>query len=292
MIHKILQLTRPLIIPDTETTGLNPQEARIVEIGFEIWDATGLTKSWRTLVNPEMDIPKDATDTHHITDERVRSCRSCDRSYTEHSQPPVGTIGDPTRSCEGFKPWPTFKQLAPNLAKGFSNVDFAGKNIRYDLRVFAAEFDRAGVKWSYADAYIIDADRLEHLGEPRSLSHLYEKHIGKKLEGAHGALADVAASREVIEVQLQKYKDVLPHDLTALHDLQWPGYIDVDGKFKMINGVPTVAFGKWANKPMRNVEPSYWNWIIGADFSEDVKNIAREAKAGRFPMPPEQEHTL
>jgi hypothetical protein len=87
----------------------------------------------------------------------------CDRTYAAHAQPPVGTFGDPTRECEGFKPWPSFKQLAPNLAKGFTDVDFAGKNVRYDLRILSAEFARANVEWSYMDARIVDADRLEHV---------------------------------------------------------------------------------------------------------------------------------
>lgn len=284
MIHKILQLHRNLIVIDTETTSLNPQEARIVEIGFEIWNSNGLDRSWRTLVNPEIDIPEETTEKHHITDDMVRSCRSCGRSYTLHSQPPVGTIGDPTtRECEGFRPWPTIKQLATNLSKGFTNVDFAGKNVRYDLRVFAAEFARCNIQWTYLGARIIDADRLEQIGEPRTLSHLYKKHTGRDLEDAHTALADVSASREVIEIQFQKYESALPRDLDSIHELQWPGFIDTDGKFKFINGVPTVMFGKWMNKPMKNVESGYWTWLLNAEFSEDVKTLARDAKAGKFP---------
>lgn len=271
MIHKLLSLSRPLIIFDTETTGLDPKEARIVELGFEVWTSEGLSKSYRTLINPGISIPEEATKTHHITDAMVQACRICTKSKIDCS------------CLDNFKPWPYFKQLAPNMAKGFSEVDFCGQNVRYDLRIMSAEFARAGIDWSYIDARIIDSSRLEAIGEPRSLSHLYEKHTGQRLEGAHGALADVVAARMVVEAQLKKYVSTLPRDLDMLHSVQWPGFIDPDGKFKFIDGVACCTFGKWAGKPMKSIEISYFDWLIKNDFSEDVKALARNAKLGKFP---------
>lgn len=282
----ILQLTRPLICLDCETTGLDTQTARIVELGFQMFVdefPAGLKKEWRTLVNPGVPIPADATRTHKITDDDFKRCRHCKQVRETH---------EPIQSCDAFTPWPTFKQLALNLAKGFSNCDFAGANIRYDLRVLAAEFDRSGVAWSYLDAYVVDANRLEQLGEPRSLSDLYKKHTGSDLIGAHGALEDVKATSEVIAAQLAKY-DKLPRDLKRLHELQWPNWIDGSGKFRFVDGVPCFTqWGKHANKPMNHpsvnaVErgSTYWDFIIGADFPADVKQLAREAKLGKYPEP-------
>lgn len=253
LIHELLALERPLIILDFETTGLDVDTARIIELGFELYTAEGLKKTYRQLINPGVLIPPQATAAHHITDEDVLNK-------------------------------PKFKQLAANLASGFSHCDFAGKNVRYDLRVCAREMRRNGVEWSYEGAHIIDIDRLEQIGEPRTLSHLYKKHTGEDLDNAHQAMADVRASTVVICKQLETYTEALPRNVKMLHDLQWPGWIDTEGKFKFDEeGTPRVMFGKHRNVPMKNVPPSYWRWILEADFPKEVKQLASDAIVYKFP---------
>ncbi len=291
MLHKLLNITRDLVVMDTETTGVNTDSDRIVELGMQRWTPDeGLVKEWRTLVNPLMPIPQGAIDKHHITDAMVQGCQTCECSKEQHHAHDLMTTLSDSRCCSEFKPWPTFKSLAPAMAQKMVKVDFAGKNIRFDLRIFAKEMQRNLVDWSYQGAYIIDAERLEQLALPRSLGHLYEKYLGKPLEGAHGALTDARASAEVIEKQLETHPG-LPHDMKALHDAQWPGWIDGAGKFKFVNGVPCFGpWGKHANKPMNDpavsrIErgSSYWDWILNTDFPPDVKQIARNAKLGKFP---------
>ncbi len=61
-----------IVFFDTETTGANPAEAKIVELGYVVTDENlEVLNSWRTLVDPEMPIPADAAGVHHITDEDV-----------------------------------------------------------------------------------------------------------------------------------------------------------------------------------------------------------------------------
>lgn len=290
MINQLLVLTRPLFVLDYETTGVDPARDRIVEIGFQQWSAEGMVKEWRSLVNPGVPIPAEASTVHGITDAMVQNCRECNLPEPMHNPPSITELeieNGPTlvvkTIAHEFKPWPSFKQLAPNVAAGFRNCDFAGKNIRFDLRFTAAEMARAGVEWSYKDARIIDAERLEQLAVPRTLSHLHEKYVGAPHDGAHGALSDVRASATVIVHQLQQHAS-LPRDMDALHALQWPGWIDGDGKFRFVNGVPCVGqWGKWAGRPMRDVERGYWDWILNNDFSSDVRALARDAKLGKFP---------
>lgn len=278
MINDILALTRPLFILDTETTGLDVTQARIVEISFQRWGASGVTKLWSTLVNPGVPIPAAASKVHGITDATIQSCRTCGRQHDGMDDEEAAA-----NECDGYKQWPTFKQLAANLAQGLTDCDFAGKSVRFDLRIMAAEMTRAGVEWSYMGARIIDADRLEALGEPRSLSHLYEKYTGTKLDGAHGTTADTAAAGVVIEAQLRRYTS-LPRDLDKLHKEQWPGFIDPEGKFRFVDGVACfAAWGKYAGQPMTKADVGYWNFILAKDFSPDVKRLASEAKLGRFP---------
>ncbi len=162
-------------------------------------------------------------------------------------------------------------------------------NVRFDLRMFQAEFDRARIAWTYAGARIVDAYKLESMGEPRNLSALYEKHTGKKPVDAHQALADVRMTTEVIEAQLKKYQ-TLPRDLDVLHKAQWGDLIDVEGKFRFVDGVACFGgWGKHANKSMERVakeDPQYYSKFIcgpGSDFSQDVKRLAMDALAGKFP---------
>lgn len=306
MIHKLLTLTRPLIILDTETTGPDTQKDRIIELGFQMWTAEGLAKEYRTLVNPGIPILNAVTGKHGITDVHVQGCSSCVKSGIEavlkrptcREEHPVSNEGFISSAPDGvkgpcmeFKPWPTFKQLAANLAKGFTDCDYGGKNPRFDLRITAEEMKRNDQPWSYADARIIDADRLEAWLNKRSLSHLYRKYTGLKLEGAHGALIDVQASTTVIVNQLGQLTQnedeavPLPRDLDALHALQWPGWIDPDGKFKFIDGVPCFSqWGKYAGRAMKDADVGYWDFVLRSDFGVDVKALAGNAKLGKFPV--------
>jgi len=253
MLNELLSLTRPLFILDTETTGINPRTDRIIEIGFQRWDATGMTKEWRTYVNPGIPIPSASTKVHHITDEMVKNA-------------------------------PRFQALAANLAKGLVGCDYGGQQTRFDLKIIANEMKRASQEWDYVGARIVDSFRLEALAIPRDLSTLYRKYTGVDLVDAHGALADVKASHAVIIGQL-KMHEILSRDLDELHKAQWPDFIDCEGFFRRIDGVAMIMFGKYQGKPMRDADSDYWKWMGGSKstFSDEIKQIARQAMIGKFP---------
>lgn len=252
-LKAILRLERPLVILDCETTGTNPETDRIVEFAFMmLYPGDQPPKEYGTLVNPEMAIPAATTTVHHITDEDVA-----------HK--------------------PTWRQLAGSVAKGFRECDYAGKNVRFDLRLLAAEMARAGTPWSYADAKIVDADRLIQLAEPRTLGDLYRRATGQDLVDAHGALTDVKATVTVLEWLFKAFPK-LPTNLDLLHQEQWKGWIDGERKFIFQDRVPVVNFGKkYRGVPMREVEPSFWSWILKESFSDEVKAIAKHALKGEFP---------
>jgi DNA polymerase-3 subunit epsilon len=299
VIHHLLNLTRPLVVPDTETTGVDTQNDRIVELGLRVYDAGGLKSEWRSLIDPGMQIPPATTKVHGYTNEMMKGCRRCGQpEFTHIACLRDGSLGVHTDEqdkgrciyCDApsheFKIIPRFSQIAEKLARGLTDCDFAGKNVRFDLRILSSEFARAGVRWEYASARIVDADRLEALLHPRDLSTLYRKYTGKELEGAHGALSDVAGSVEVICAQLEAPNTPWPpQDLDALHRLQWKNWIDPDYKFAFDDeGVPCFTrWGKHALRPMREVPVDYYDFILKSDFSPDVKRIAGEAKLGKFP---------
>lgn len=278
LLHDIFPLERPLIIFDCESTGIEPEKDRIVQLGFQYFTAEGMTKEWHSIINPLVPIPPDSTKSHGITDEDVlHHCAKCRKPPEAH----------PSEECPEFKPVPTFAAVAPGIARGFVNCDFGGKNTRFDLRLTAAEMRRNKIEWSYRGARILDADRLEQIGEPRSLSHLYKKHTGKELKNAHDAMVDVRGTTELIAAQIRTYT-ILSRNLDELHHAQWPGWIDTEGKFRFNQeGKPVVMFGKHRHWLMASVPPDYWAWILKpkTDFSAEIKEIASKAQRGDFPKP-------
>ena len=66
-----LQLTRPLVFFDLETTGTNINSDRIVEISFVKLMPDGRVIEKTRRINPEMHIPEESTAIHHITDAEI-----------------------------------------------------------------------------------------------------------------------------------------------------------------------------------------------------------------------------
>ncbi len=265
MIHTLLDIKRSLFVIDSETTGLS-QDARIIELGFQRWvPEVGMDKEWRSLINPGIPIPPAVTEVHHITDEMINACQTCG-------------LARGACTCQQFHAAPRFAQIAASLAKGFSDCDLAGQNVRYDLGRIAYEMHLAKQPWSYAGARIIDSSRLESLAEPRHLSDLHKKYTGMPHDGAHGALSDVRAAATVIARQLESY--TLPRDLDALHELSWPGYITAGGEFRFVDGVAVCCFGKHKDKPLKSLPKDYLDWILANNFAPDVIQLARDARAG------------
>lgn len=254
LLTDVLVLARPLIGLDLETTGVNPQTSRIVELALEIMVPGKDTKEYRTLVNPGIPIPKEASDIHHITDDMVQDA-------------------------------PPFEALADRLLKGFSGSDFAGYNVRFDLRIMAAEFRRAKRVWDYEDARVIDGFRLWQIAEGRSLEHAVKRWLpGEDLEGdAHSALYDVKMATRIIAAELRGCS-TLPRDLQMLHDLCSPGWFDAEGKLQWKNGELCFSFGEHKDKPLRSVPRGYLDWITKKDFSEKIKQVCRAAIRGEYPV--------
>lgn len=267
-------LERPCLGFDLETTHTNKDIARIVELGIEIMIPGEPTRHYRTRVNPGIPIPPGATKVHGITDEDVKGS-------------------------------PTFAQLADNLLKGFAGADFAGYNIRFDLRIIAREFKRAAKVWSYEDARIIDFFRTWQILEPRSLDDAVHYWIGYRLAAvnaelaaeyqreiaeagaSHGAMRDVIASTRVGAAQMIVCGDKMPRDLQALHDQCWPGWFDAEGKLQWREGQLCIMFGMHREKSLRQVPRDYLHWMsTKGDFDPKVKRVCQDALHGTFPEAP------
>ena len=235
-----LQLTRPLVFFDLETTGTNVTSDRIVEISFVKLMPDGRVIEKTRRINPEMHIPEESTAVHHITDEDVAN-------------------------------EPTFRQIANSLAQQLSNCDIAGFNSnRFDVPLLDQEFERVGVDFDISKARMVDVQTIYHKKEPRTLVAAYKYYCGKDLEEAHSALADTRATMEVLLAQLERYDDV-PTEIGALAEYASANR-NVDIMGRMIydeKGREVINFGKYKGRIAEDVlatDNGYYSWIMGGDF--------------------------
>ena len=256
-----LKLDRPLIIFDLETTGTDPATDRIVEISALRVSPDGGRESRTRRINPERPIPAGATAVHGIRDEDVRD-------------------------------EPTFRQIARGLLEFLGDADLAGFNVlRFDLPLLDREFRDCGLDLGVAARRVVDAMTIYHRMERRDLSAAVSFYLGRSHDGAHTAEADVTATAEVLEAQLERYPD-LPHGVEELDAWMRGGRadgVDRSGKFVWKDGEAVLAFGKHQGKTLRQVaqeNPGYLEWVAKSDFPPDAKQVAVEALAGRFPSPP------
>lgn len=276
----ILPLTRPLIALDVETDGIGtPERSRIVELGFEVhYHDDRPSLSYVSLINPERPISLDATKTHGIRDEDMLRCARCGGSKEAH----------PLTGCEVFKRVPTFAMLSDRLAKNFVDCDFCGYNVRFDLRVMSGEFARVGVPWSVGNSNMLDPLHLWRVVAKRTLSDAVREFLEREPTAAHRALGDAQDALAVALAMLERY-DQLPRDVGKLHDLCFDAdNVDPDGKFKWVDKDVTINFGKHKGKTLQTIaRVDRWyfeKFMLGGDFTPDVKKIVADALLGVFPV--------
>ena len=245
----LLQLTRPICFIDLETTGINVSIDRIVEIAVIKISPDASKQVKRRLVNPEMPIPKGASDVHGITDEMIKDA-------------------------------PTFKQIANEVKQFIEGADMAGYNSnRFDIPMLNEEFLRAGISIDIESRKLLDVQKVFHMMEQRTLSAAYKFYCDKNLEDAHTAEADAMATYEVLEAQVKKYPQ-LGNTVDAI--VKFTGedqIIDFARRFVFENGVEVFNFGKHKGKPVVQVlkeEPQYYDWMMKGDFALHTKQKLTE----------------
>ena len=149
------------------------------------------------------------------------------------------------------------------------------------------EFLRVGLDFDYAAAKIIDAKVIYHQMEPRTLSAAYKFYCRKEHIDAHNALADVESTAKILTKQLEKYSEVRDWDyIYRIHHSLDDRFVDNDRKFYWRSGEAHFAFSKYKDRSLAEVvarDPGFLNWILGADFSDETKEIVGKALAGEMP---------
>lgn len=243
-----LNLQKPLIVFDLETTGTSITQDRIVEISYIRVEPNGNEFTHTMRINPGRHIPEEATQVHGITDEDVKDC-------------------------------PTFKDVAQDLANKFRGCDFAGYNSNhFDLPLLMEEMLRAGVNFDISNARMVDVQTIFHKMEKRTLTAAYKFYCGKDLEGAHAAVNDTRATYEVLQAELDHYGPQLKNDIGWLAEFSRNNRnADLAGRL-IYNDKNEIVFnfGKYKGQRVEDVflkDPGYYSWILQGDFAQSTKNV-------------------
>ena len=253
-----LELKRPLLFFDIESTGLDIPTNSIIELSFvkvfpggEERIKTWRIKPWDYVRRCQRPIEPGASAVNGITDDMLTGC-------------------------------PTFYELAEEIASWIEGSDLAGFNsLKFDLPMLAEEFERAALagKDLHVDLHtpkMVDVQNIFHAMEPRNLKAAYRFYCGgEDFENAHTAEADTIATLKVLKAQLDRYPDQLKNDVAQLATFAYRRFVDFSGHLIYNeDGDAVINFGKHKGKTARqiyNTEPSYFAWIQNGQFTLDTK---------------------
>ncbi len=162
---------------DCESTGLDPNEDRIIEIAAARFTFDKILQQFESLINPEREIPSSSQEIHNISQEMVEG------------KPKIGAI-------------------LPDLLNMIDGHILVGHGIGFDIALIAAEAKRNNLQTNIAKAPFIDTLRLARLyGESpiNSLDKL-RQHFNIEPQGAHRAMSDVIVNIEVFKFLTKSFK--------------------------------------------------------------------------------------
>ena len=279
-----LNITRPLIVFDLETTGLDLVRDRIIQISYIKVLPGGKEQRENLLINPCKPIPQEVTELTGISNDDVKDA-------------------------------PSFKDVAQQLSEKMKDCDFAGYNSNhFDIPMLAEEFLRAGIDFDFSKCRLIDAQTIFHKMERRNLAAAYKFYCGRKMEEdftAHRADEDTEATYRVLMGELDKYAPgvqeepdrVLENDMDFLAEFSkqndnvdfagrivWRPLLDADGKplldkdgkerrFEAFN------FGKYKGRAVNEVlrvDPGYYSWMMSGDFTFNTKQVLTRIRLRGF----------
>lgn len=254
-----LNLNRPLLFFDIESTGLNIPTNSIIELSFvkifpggEQRIKTWKVKPWDYVRRCQRPINPEASKVNGVTDDMLTDC-------------------------------PRFFEVIDEVLDWLKDSDLAGFNsAKFDLPMLSEEIERVRhfcgrqIDINLHEPLMVDVQNIFHAMEPRNLRAAYRFYCGgEDFDNAHTAEADTIATYEVLKGQLDKYEGTLKNDVKALSAYVGKRYVDFSGHLILgDDGEAYVNFGKHKGKTARqvyNTEPSYFRWIYDGSFTLDTK---------------------
>ena len=173
---------KPVVIFDIETTGLDTENDRIIQITLKRINGDGTSEIFTSNVNPgNILISKEAEEKTGITNEMV--------SKYEH----------------------TFSDIKDKLFSLINGADIAGYNIiKFDVPFLYNEFMRNGINWHFHKVKIFDLFQIWSAFEPRTLGGagiFYNVEIDGN-EKFHDSEFDVLLTEKIFNKQIEKYGDL------------------------------------------------------------------------------------
>ena len=271
-----LNLKKPLVIFDLETTGLDLVKDRIIQIAYIKVYPDGNEERRSHFVDPGIDIPEEVT--------RITGIENAD------------VAGQPT-----------FKELAPELQKAFEGCDFAGFNSNhFDIPMLAEEFLKAGIDFDFSKCHLVDVQTIFHKMEKRNLEAAYEFYCGRKMKDdfpPHKADNDTEVTYRVLQGQLDMYSAdrqesadrQLTNDVESLSAFSKTNdNVDFAGRI-IWKEVPNANgekvrqevfnFGKYKGRPVAEVlrrDPGYYSWMLNGDFTYNTKQTLTRIRLREF----------
>lgn len=246
---------KDIIFFDLETTGApkNPALTRIIEIsGIKVNAKTLeiIDKIYFKCNNDGVPIEPDAFERHGIPESDLVDC-------------------------------PTFTEVAPAVFKFFEGCDIGGHYCTfYDAPILYESFLRAGLVWNFHEVKVYDTYTIYKKYNSGKLGELYKKYTGKDLENAHSADADTMATIEVFKHQMKDGETLDENELST-----YSKRVDIMGNFVIegdgVDRCVRMSFGKYKGQPVRNVDPSYLDWVGDnvEGFPSDTRFYAKQFAA-------------
>ena len=255
-----LNLERPLLFFDIESTGLNIATDCIAELSF-------------VKIFPD-------------GEQRIKTWKLCPWNYVARCQQPMNPSASEVNGLkdEDLAGCPKFHEVVDEVVEWLADSDLAGFNsAKFDLPMLAEEIERVrlfmnrNIDLNLHEKKMVDVQTIYHAMEPRNLRAAYRFYCGgQDFENAHTAEADTIATYEVLKGQLDRYPEQLKNNVDFLANFAGrPKTVDYAGRLLFgKDGEAIISFGKHKGKTAREVyrtEPSYFSWIQNGEFTLDTK---------------------
>ena len=262
-----LNITRPLIIFDLETTGLDLVRDRIIQISYIKLMPDGEEIRQNLLINPDKTIPQDVVELTGISNDDVADA-------------------------------PKFKEVAQRMNEEMSGCDFAGYNSNhFDIPMLAEEFLRAGIDFDFSKCRLIDVQTIFHKMERRNLAAAYKFSCGRTYRVLMGELDMYAPGvQEEPERVLENDMDFLAEfskqneNVDFAGRIVWKPLLGADGKPLLDNNgkerkFEAFNFGKYKGRSVADVlrvDPGYYSWMMAGDFTFNTKQVLTRIRLKGF----------
>lgn len=174
---KNLELEK-FVCVDCETTGLDVEKDRIVELAVCTFTFGKVIEEYESLIDPQCPIPQTSIDIHHITQDMVQGK-------------------------------PSIEEVLPHVLKMIGRHIIIGHGVQFDIDVLSAAAKRHNIPCTISNNLVIDTLRLARLygDSPSNALERLGVHFNVNSDGHHRAMNDVRVNIEVFKHLSKKFKN-------------------------------------------------------------------------------------